>query len=299
MSKIKSDKIVKKFNLSKFICNHEEYEVKNVELAIYYFSKDFVSKDNSVVIFGRNDVNHFKLQSKKEQERIIKKIKNEKISFFIFTDLVEKNNFLIDEISKMNVDVFTINYSAYEVFSNLHFYISRRNQVAKRVHGTMLSMFGEGVIVMGESGIGKSEVSLELIKNGHFFIGDDAIDLTKYASQLRGNAPSKTREFIEVRGIGVINVKKALGYEKILKSSKLSLVIELIEMNNDVKTTIDRLGYQLKYKEFLGIEVPFIQIPVSSGRNISQMIETAVIVFKQRKYDGYNAIEELNERIKG
>ncbi len=185
------------------------------------------------------------------------------------------------------------------MFSNLHFYISQKNQIAKRIHGTMLSMFGEGVIIIGESGIGKSEVSLELIKNGHFFIGDDAIDLTKYAEQLNGTAPSKTREFIEVRGIGVINVKKALGYEKILKTSKLSLVIELIELNNDVKTTIDRLGYQLKYKEFLGIDVPFIQIPVSSGRNVSQMIETAVIVFKQRKYDGYNAIEELNERLKG
>ncbi len=293
MSLIKSEKIIKKFNLDVYQKKQTEYKVEGVELAIYYFSKDFVPKKNSIVIFGKNDIDHFEIQVKKDQDRILNKIKNEKISFFIFTD---KNNNLIKKISKFS-DVFIINYSSYEILTELNLYINRKNQIAKRVHGTMLSIFGEGVIIMGESGIGKSEASLELIKSGHFFIGDDAIDLTKYADQISGIAPSKTREFMEVRGIGVINVKKALGYEKIIKESKLSLIIELIELNDKVRATIDRLGYKLKYKELIGIDVPIIQIPVSSGRNVSQMIETAVIVFKQRKFDDYNAIEELNERL--
>ena len=176
-------------------------------------------------------------------------------------------------------------------------YLLRKQQKPVRVHGTLLSIFGEGVLVIGKSGIGKSELALDLVNRKHLFIGDDAIDIISLAGVPIGKAPRSSREFIEVRGVGIINIKGMFGIQTLLNSNSIDLVVELIKLD-DVKSSIERLGKSYSSKELAGVDVPLIQIPLSSGRSISSVVEAAVIAFKQRKLDGYIAIDDLTERLK-
>ena len=163
------------------------------------------------------------------------------------------------------------------------------------VHAVLVDVYGEGVLIMGESGIGKSEAALELIKRGHRLVADDVVEIKKVSdATLVGRAPDITRHFIELRGIGIIDVKSLFGVECVKLDQNIDLVINLEEWSKD--TEYDRLGLEDQYTEFLGNKVVSHNIPIRPGRNIAIIVESAAVNHRQKKM-GYNAAQELYNRV--
>lgn len=163
------------------------------------------------------------------------------------------------------------------------------------IHGVLVDVYGEGVLITGESGIGKSEAALELIKRGHRLVADDAVEIRKVSDDtLIGSAPAVTKHFIEVRGIGVINVKNLFGVESIKETQSIDVVIRVEEWNKERE--YDRLGMEDEYIEYLGNKVVCHSIPIRPGRNLAIIVESAAVNYRQKKM-GYNATEELYQRV--
>lgn len=162
------------------------------------------------------------------------------------------------------------------------------------IHGVLVDVYGEGVLIMGESGIGKSEAALELIKRGHRLVSDDVVEIKKVSEDtLVGSSPEVTRYFIELRGIGVIDVKTLFGVESVKQTESIDLVIKLEEW--DKKVEYDRLGMEEQYTEILGNKVVCHAIPIRPGRNLAIIVESAAVNHRQKKM-GYNAAVELYNR---
>ena len=166
-------------------------------------------------------------------------------------------------------------------------------QLAPRItrHGVLVEVYGEGVLILGDSGVGKSETALELIKRGHRLIADDAVEIRKVSSRtLVGSAPDNIRHFIEVRGVGIINAQRIFGMGSVKLTEKIDMVVELEPW--DSEKAYERLGLDETYTEILGIDIPSHVVPVHPGRNLSVIIEAAAMNNRQKKL-GYNAAREL------
>ena len=161
-------------------------------------------------------------------------------------------------------------------------------------HGVLLDIHGEGVMITGESGMGKSEAAIELIMRGHRLVADDAVELRRISNQLIGTAPEVIRHYIEIRGIGVIDVRQLFGMRAIKPESQLDLVVHLEPW--DDKKVYDRLGIEDHHVDILDVQIPIVTIPVRPGRNLASIIEVAVMNNRHRKF-GYNAAEELARKV--
>lgn len=163
------------------------------------------------------------------------------------------------------------------------------------VHGVLVDVFGEGVLITGESGIGKSEAALELIKRGHRLVTDDAVEIRKVSDDtLVGSAPDITKHFIELRGIGIVDVKTLFGVSSVKDTKNIDLVIRLEDW--DKEKEYDRLGLEEEHTEYLGNKVVCHTIPIRPGRNLAMICESAAINHRQKKM-GYNAAQELYRRV--
>ncbi len=163
------------------------------------------------------------------------------------------------------------------------------------VHGVLVDVYGEGVLITGESGIGKSEAALELIKRGHRLVTDDVVEIRKVSEDtLIGTAPDITKHFIERRGIGIIDVKTLFGVSSVKDTQNIDLVIRLEDWNKDKE--YDRLGLEEDYTEYLGNKVVCHNIPIRPGRNLAIICESAAVNHRQKKM-GYNAAQELYQRV--
>ena len=162
-------------------------------------------------------------------------------------------------------------------------------------HGVLVEVYGEGILLLGDSGVGKSETAIELLKRGHRLIADDAVEIKKVsATTLVGQAPEIIRHYVELRGVGIVDVRRLFGMGAVKESEKVDLVINLEEWDNN--KMYDRLGLDEQTANILGIEVPSITIPVSSGRNLSVVIEVAAMNNRQKRM-GYNTAQEFNKRL--
>ena len=165
------------------------------------------------------------------------------------------------------------------------------------IHGVLVDVYGEGVLITGESGIGKSEAALELIKRGHRLVTDDVVEIRKVSDEtLIGTAPEITRHFIELRGIGIIDVKTLFGVESVKETQSIDIVIHLEDWDRDKQH--DRFGMEDEYTEILGNKVVCHNLPVRPGRNLAVIVESAAVNWRQKKM-GYNAAKELYNRIQG
>lgn len=163
------------------------------------------------------------------------------------------------------------------------------------IHGVLVDVYGEGVLIMGESGIGKSEAALELIKRGHRLVSDDAVEISKVSDEtLIGTAPDITRHFIELRGIGIVDVKTLFGVQSVKETQTINMVIKLEEWDREKE--YDRLGLEEEYTEFLGNKVVCTTIPIRPGRNLAVIVESAAVNYRQKQM-GYNAAKELYNRV--
>ena len=163
------------------------------------------------------------------------------------------------------------------------------------IHGVLVDVYGEGILITGESGIGKSEAALELIKRGHRLVSDDVVEIKKVSDDtLIGSAPDITRHFIELRGIGIVDVKALFGVESVKNTQSIDLVIRLEEWDRNKE--YDRMGLQDQYTEFLGNKVVCHDLPIRPGRNLAIICESAAVNYRQKKM-GYNAAQELYNRV--
>lgn len=172
-------------------------------------------------------------------------------------------------------------------------------QLAPRVtrHGGLVEVYGEGILILGESGVGKSETALELVRRGHRLVADDVVEIRKVSdTTLLGTAPDIIRHFIEIRGIGILDVKNLYGVGAVKVMENVNLIIHLELW--DEKKNYDRLGLVDEYTDILGIKVPSLTIPVRPGRNLAIIMEVAAMNNRQKKM-GYNAAKVLNERVLG
>ena len=164
-------------------------------------------------------------------------------------------------------------------------------------HGVLVEVYGEGILMLGDSGVGKSETAIELVKRGHRLIADDAVEIKRVsATTLVGSAPEIIRHYVELRGIGIVDVRRLFGMGAVKLTEKIDLVIELEQWVQG--KMYDRSGLESEYTEILGINVPSITIPVRPGRNLAIIIEIAAMNSRQKKM-GYNTAEEFNKRLMG
>ena len=162
-------------------------------------------------------------------------------------------------------------------------------------HGVLIEIYGEGVFITGESGVGKSETAIELVKRGHRLVADDAVEIRKVSNiSLVGSSPDNIRHFLELRGIGIINARRLFGIGAVKMTEKLDLVVELEQWNPE--KIYDRMGVDTEYVSLLGVKIPSLTIPVKPGRNLAVILEVAAMNNRQKKM-GYNAAAELLNRL--
>ena len=169
--------------------------------------------------------------------------------------------------------------------------------LAQRVtrHGVLMEVYGEGVLITGESGMGKSETAIELLKRGHRLIADDAVEIRKVSGNvLLGSAPEMIRNYVEIRGIGIVNVSKLFGMGAVKPENEIDLVVNMVPWKEG--EVYDRLGLEDKYMEILDVKVPMNTIPVTPGRNLAVIIEVAAMNNRQR-FLGYNSAKEFTEQL--
>lgn len=202
---------------------------------------------------------------------------------------------LMEMAKKHNVTVLTCTDATSYIVSSLIAYLKSELAPQISLHGVLMEVYGEGMLITGDSGIGKSETAVELIKRGHRLIADDAVAIRRVSTtSLMGSAPTLIRNYIELRGIGIINVAKLFGVGAVKAENEINLVVNIVPWNTT--ENYDRLGIENQYKDILGVKVPLNTIPVTPGRNLAVILEVAAMNNRQRKM-GYNAAREFTEQI--
>jgi len=223
-----------------------------------------------------------------------------KLFSFGFPCLIVTNNRdpfpeMIHIAQEFDVPIFKTEKPSIEFQTEANIWLSEKLAERVTIHGVLVDVYGVGVLIMGESGIGKSEAALELIKRGHRLVSDDVVEIRKVSDEtLVGSAPDVTRHFIELRGIGIVDVQMLYGALSVRRTQNIELVITLEEWDKDKE--YDRLGLEEQYTEFLGNKVVCHQLPIRPGRNLAIIVETAAINHKQKQM-GYNAAQEFTKQI--
>ena len=218
-----------------------------------------------------------------------------KIPCVIFSTMTKPSQDMIDMAIKYNVPTFVTERTTSSLMAEIIRWLGVQLAPCISIHGVLVDVYGEGILITGESGIGKSEAALELIKRGHRLVTDDVVEIRKVSDEtLIGTAPDITRHFIELRGIGIIDVKTLFGVESVKETQGIDMVIKLEDWNKDKE--YDRLGLEEQYTEFLGNKVVCHSIPIRPGRNLAIIVESAAVNHRQKKM-GYNAAQELYRRV--
>jgi HPr kinase/phosphorylase len=204
---------------------------------------------------------------------------------------------MLEVSKKYDIPILRTNDVTSRFLSGLIRYLNVQLAPRTTKHGVFVEVYGEGILILGESGVGKSETALELVKRGHRLVADDVVEIRKVSDKtLVGTAPDIIRHFIEIRGIGILDVKNLYGVGSIKKTENINLVIHLEFWDNS--KNYDRLGLVDEYTDILGINIPSLKVPVRPGRNLAIIAEVAAMNNRQKKM-GYNAAQELNVRVMG
>lgn len=213
----------------------------------------------------------------------------------VVTRGLEVPEYFVDECIEYNVPLLRTDEETSAFLASLIAFLNR--ELAPRItrHGVLVEVYGEGVLITGESGAGKSETAIELIKRGHRLIADDAVEIRRVNdSTLEGSSPSNIRHFIELRGIGIINARRIFGMGAVKPTEKIDMVIKLEDW--DATKAYDRLGIDNDYFRILDVNVPVITVPITPGRNLAVIVETAAMNNRQKKM-GFNGAKELMQNL--
>ena len=203
---------------------------------------------------------------------------------------------LVDVANEKNFPVFEFDGQTYQLTSDLTAYLSGKLAPTESIHGGLMSIYGIGVVILGDSGIGKSELELDLIKRGHIFVADDLLDISRVSNDLYGQAPDNLKRMLEVRGIGVIDVSIMFGGHCFLNKCHLDFAVKLVKLDDYQKTNPNRLDPLENKIEILGIKKTMLVIPVTEGKSMSTIVETAVANYIMKK-QGVDTNEIFKQRI--
>jgi HPr kinase/phosphorylase len=244
-------------------------------------------------LLGNTELSYLKALPTKEREKVIKKICSLEISCFVFTATQSIPKSLIRESEKASIPLFKTGLGSHFFIQRATKFLEQRLSRATSVHGVLVDVFGVGVLILGRSGIGKSECALDLIMKGHRLVADDVIRVRKVPpSTVIGGGFNLIKHHMEIRGLGIIDIRSLFGVEATRQRKKIELVVELIEWQADY----DRLGLEEQGYAISGTELPMVRIPVAPGRNLATIIEVAAKNYLLKGM-GYDAAAELDRKL--
>lgn len=298
--KISLDKIIKEFSLEELCMPKKSEEIlissPEINRPGLQFSGYFeYFAPERIQILGISEIEFLRgFPEEKARERIEKFFSRSPAAVIIARGL-HVEDYYIEIAEKYAVPLMRTNETTSQLTSALIAFLNLH--LAPRItrHGVFVEVYGEGILILGESGIGKSETAIELVKRGHRLIADDAVEIKRVSSKsLVGSAPDNIKHFIELRGIGIINASRIFGVGAVKPTEKVDLIINLELW--DVNKVYDRMGLENQSTEILGLSIPSMTIPVKPGRNLAVIIEVAAMNSRQKKL-GYNAAEDLLNRL--
>lgn len=300
VNKIKLTDLVEKLNLKNLtpeVDMSEIYvtvpEINRPALQLTGFFDHFASK--RIQIIGFVEYTFLEKMDPVKKDEIYDTFVSYQMPGIIFCRNLQPDDSLVEKARKANIPVFVTETQTSEFSAEIIRWMGLELAPCISIHGVLVDVYGIGVLIMGESGIGKSEAALELIKRGHRLVSDDVVEIRKINDDtLVGKAPGITRHFIELRGIGIVDVKTLFGVQSVKEQKNIDLVITLEDW--DKEKEYERLGLEEKYTEFLGNKVVCHNLPIRPGRNLALIVETAAINHRQ-KLMGYNAAQELYKRV--
>lgn len=248
-----------------------------------------------VQIVGTVEYTYLQQMDEQEREKIYRKFFEYEIPCVIICRDRQPDDLFLKIAEDNSVPVLGTKRSTSEFMAELIIRLNEQLAPCITIHGVLVDVYGEGLLIMGESGIGKSEAALELVRRGHRLVTDDVVEIRRVNERtLIGTSPDITRYFIELRGIGIIDVKTLFGVESVEEKMQIDLVIKLEDWKKD--NEYDRFGLEEEYTEFLGNKIVCHSLPIRPGRNLAVICETAAVNHRQKKM-GYNAAQELYRRV--
>lgn len=250
---------------------------------------------NRVQIIGMVEISFLKQMERSKRLEIYNQLLECELPCIIFSRDFEPDEDFLRIAEEKDVPLLGTNKKTSGFMAELILCLSEELAPCVTIHGVLVDVYGEGLLITGESGIGKSEAALELIRRGHRLVTDDVVEIRKINEHtLIGTSPDITRHFIELRGIGIVDVKTLFGVEAVKEKQSIDLVIQLEDWKKD--NEYDRLGLEEEYTEILGNKVVCHSLPIRPGRNLAVICESAAVNHRQKKM-GYNAAKELYRRV--
>ena len=268
-------------------------DVNRPALQLHGFYEHF--EPSRIQVIGNVESAYLSKKTDAEKAESFSKLFSYEIPCVIFCRGEKPAQVIVEEATKAKIPILGTDRSTSEFMAALIFSLNMDFAPYTTIHGVLVDVYGEGLLITGESGIGKSEAALELIRRGHRLVSDDVVEIRRPNSEsLYGRAPSITQYLIELRGIGIIDVKSLYGVEAVKDEQRIDLVIKLEDWTKEKE--YDRLGMTDEYMNILGIDVTCHSLPIRPGRNLAIICETAAVNHRQKKM-GYNAAEELYRRV--
>ena len=291
ISKMGLRNMTPEIDTDKIVVSHPDVNRPALQLTGFFEHFD----NERVQIIGNVEQAYLSTLSEERKQVIYDRLLSSQIPCLIYSRGMEPDEDMLARADYYSVPCLVSNKTTSDLMAEIIRWLNVKLAPCISIHGVLVDVFGEGVLIMGESGIGKSEAALELIKRGHRLVTDDVVELRRVSDEtLVGSAPDITRYFIELRGIGIIDVKTMFGVESVKDSQQVDMVIKLEDWNKDKE--YDRLGLEDQYTEFLGNKVVCHTIPIRPGRNLAIIVESAAVNHRQKKM-GYNAAQELYNRV--
>ncbi len=278
--------------------NGEEIKIRSNDvnrpgLLLTGFSDYF--DESRLQIMGMAEFSYLGGLSSEKKDEALERLFSFKFPALIITRDLEPYPAILENARKYGVAVLRTASHTSQLITELIPFLN--SYLGKRItrHAVLVEMYGEGILLVGESGVGKSETAMELVKRGHTLISDDAVEIRKISTDtLLGSVPDLIKHFIELRGVGIINVRQIFGVGAVKDHANIDMIINL--ENWDSEKTYDRLGLDTQYTNILDVPLPTLTIPVKPGRNLAIIIEVAAMNNRQKRM-GYNAAEDLTERM--
>lgn len=248
-----------------------------------------------IQIVGKTEYTYFSQMDEKTREEVLDKFFSYEIPALIVSRDLEVKSDVIEKAKKYNRIVLTTKRNTTRLINRLSNYLDNRLAPHTTIHGVLVDVYGIGVLIRGESSIGKSETALELIQRGHRLVADDAVEIRKLDdSMLVGQSPELLRHFLEIRGIGIVDVRSLYGVGAVKNSKMVDIVVYLEGW--DESRYYDRLGLDKEYDEILGVNLEKLVVPVKPGRNTAMILEVAAMNFRQKGM-GYDAAQEFTKKL--
>ena len=246
-------------------------------------------------ILGNAEVGYLNKLTPEQRAVTFDRLLSYKVPALLIARNIQPDPLCLEMAKKHNVTLLGSREATSTIVSAIISYL--KAALAPRItrHGVLMEVYGEGLLLLGESGIGKSEAAVELLKRGHRMIADDAVEIRKVSDgSLVGTAPELIRNYVELRGIGIVNVAKLFGMGAVKAENEINLVVNIVPWNT--QEVYDRLGLEDQYMEILDVKIPMNTIPITPGRNLAVILEVAAMNNRQRKM-GYNPAQEFTEQI--